>query len=65
MGGGEVRSNSMEQHFQLCISISLKGGCILKIFELRYSLVGQDTRPSPERPGFESWWRNRCSPNLR
>ena len=27
-------------------------------YELRYSLAGQDTRPSPERPGFESRWRN-------
>ena len=27
--------------------------------QLRYSLAGQDTRPSPERPGFESRWRNR------
>ena len=25
---------------------------------VRYSLAGQDTRPSPERPGFESQWRN-------
>jgi hypothetical protein len=25
---------------------------------IRYSLTGQDTRPSPERPGFGSRWRN-------
>ena len=25
---------------------------------IRYSLAGQDTRLSPERPGFESRWRN-------
>ena len=25
---------------------------------IRYSLAGQDTRPTPERPGFESRWRN-------
>ena len=25
--------------------------------KIRYSLAGQDTRPSPERPGFESRWR--------
>ena len=28
---------------------------------LRYSLAGQDTRLSPERPGFESRWRNAFS----
>ena len=27
--------------------------------QLRYSLAGQDTRPSPERPGFESRWRKK------
>ena len=27
------------------------------IVNFRYSLAGQDTRPSPERPGFESRWR--------
>ena len=27
---------------------------------IRYSLAGQDTRLSPERPGFESRWRNSC-----
>ena len=27
------------------------------VSEIRYSLAGQDTRPSPERPGFESRWR--------
>ena len=27
----------------------------------RYSLAGQDTRPSPERPGLESRWRKRLS----
>ena len=26
--------------------------------KIRYSLAGQDTRLSPERPGFESRWRN-------
>ena len=31
---------------------------ILKKTQIRYSLAGQDTRPSPERPGFESRWRN-------
>ena len=36
--------------------------CMLRVVhaaydQIRYSLAGQDTRPSPERPGFESWWR--------
>ena len=26
--------------------------------KIRYSLAGQDTRLSPERPGLESRWRN-------
>ena len=31
----------------------------LHMFEhLRYSLAGQATRLSLERPGFESWWRD-------
>ena len=30
--------------------------CMVK--SLRYSLAGQDTRLSPERPGLESRWRN-------
>ena len=29
-----------------------------KSVHLRYSLAGQDTQLSPERPGFESRWRN-------
>ena len=29
-------------------------------YNFRYSLAGQDTRLSPERPGFESRWRNLC-----
>ena len=29
-------------------------------FRLRYSLAGQDTRPLPEQPGFESRWQNVC-----
>ena len=32
--------------------------CAAKLHKIRYSLAGQDTRPSPERPGFESRWRN-------
>ena len=28
--------------------------------KIRYSLAGQDARPSPERPGLESRWRNSC-----
>ena len=30
----------------------------LDLINIRYSLAGQDTGPSPERPGFESRWRN-------
>ena len=29
-----------------------------QIANIRYSLAGQDTRLSPERPGLESRWRN-------
>ena len=29
-----------------------------KPIRIRYSLAGEDTRLSPERPGFESQWRN-------
>ena len=32
--------------------------------QIRYSLAGQDTRPSPERPGFESRWRNFVSHSI-
>ena len=28
-----------------------------ELVKIRYSLAGQDTRLSPERPGFESQWR--------
>ena len=31
---------------------------LFAIATIRYSLAGQDTRLSPERPGFESRWRN-------
>ena len=44
--------------------------CILGIVhaaydKIRYSLAGQDTQPSPERPGLESRWRNSCHRNGR
>ena len=38
-------------HHYLCHSLRTTSN-------IRYSLAGQDTRLSPERPGFESRWRN-------
>ena len=37
-----------------CSSIRVHSSLITRI---RYSLAGQDTRLSPERPGFKSRWR--------
>ena len=37
-----------------CSSITVHSSLLTRI---RYSLAGQDTRLSPERPGFESRWR--------
>ena len=47
-----------------CSSIRVHSSLLTRI---RYSLAGQDTRLSPERPGFESRWRNlaaRGSPKI-
>ena len=47
-----------------CSSIRVHSSLLTRI---RYSLAGQDTRLSPERPGFESRWRNLAatgSPNM-
>ena len=42
---------------------SLKHGRFCRL-QVRYRLAGQDTRLSPERPGFESRWRNIAQPRV-
>ena len=46
-------------------AITALGILFLRIIKIRYSLAGQDTQLSPERPGFASRWRNCCTARRR
>ena len=48
MGIAHAHINDGSEVVNICLS------------QVRYSLAGSDTRPSPERPGFESRWRKIC-----
>ena len=53
---GKDRGDSIEGACMVwCSSITVHSSLLTRI---RYSLAGQDTQLSPERPGFESRWRN-------